>query len=116
MAQALDNLEVSYTYHVHKGDSTNGGGCYDKENMVQFISKYETKYVSCTGRLEAYSDENGSSAKCNKCGFLRGAPDAGLVCGYARATQVPVYDTRQEGWLLNCGKTEETVESVTIKY
>ena len=110
MAQSLDNLQVQYTYHVHEGDGTSATGCY------------KAQINTCSNVLYA-TDSNGNSYDegdviyhiCSIHGVVGCAPwetwiSAGKpvtrVCGTNMGTK----------YVLNCGKTEETIESVTIIY
>ena len=132
MDQALDNLQVFYTYHVHEGDAVNGGGCYTKEIT-------EDIYESCTHRLSGwiayykkgeYFDgyygyefvwDNGTVDLCTIT-----LQNVVIATGYADGrdlnnsdyihTHDVFVETKLLGYDLNCGKTTETIESATIIY
>ena len=123
MQQALDNLDVQYTYHVHEGsEGTSANGCYTTpvyHNHISSCTNICKGTMICVGGGEV----NGSymhGYKCNYCGrqeFSGGSEKppwscgknlGGYGCGMSNTTII--------GYTLGCGKTEETVESVTITY
>ena len=105
LAQALDNLQVSYQYHVHQGDGTIVDGCYG--NLTK------TERVQCGLKCTDTSWEDGGrqyiAATCSNGHFNDYQSYIGKACPQMMNKTVnyigPV-----------CGKTEETVESVTIIY
>ena len=84
--------------------------------MVQYIVRYDTKNERCSGIYRIISTGGAVRAECPSCGNEQGTQMDGNQCVKYYNKQVPVYDTKQEGWLLSCGKTEETIESATIIY
>ena len=98
LVENLDNLEVQYTYHVHSGDTINGGGCYSTPNMVN---------VYCNTTVH---DSSNGTETCDRCGkFYSGQVGFTITCNN-------VIGQTQDGYILGCGKSEETVESATIIY
>lgn len=112
---ALGEAHIEYIYHIHEGVSTQAGGCYIESKSP------------CTGRMLAsdtgtlipeMGEDQGRGfyrhgMKCDVCGYTdtnisHGAPYVGQLfepCSQYKSTIV-----------INCGKTEETLESVTIYY
>lgn len=132
MQQALDNLEVSYTYHEHEGsEGSTANGCY---TQAVYHSHLSTCYQAATGSLyweNHYRDDQGNWCNryyCNTCGaftgqqgvsngsgFKSGQLEGIHQCGYTIAVCGKSTDTI-ESYTLGCGKTDETIESVTIIY
>lgn len=112
-----DNLQISYTYHTHTGDSVNGGGCYTTPNTVQSIISYETVTEPCNNQtIETKTGDDGSVwDECSKCGgrFTKGSIG---TCYYNITYQKPVMGEVQQGWKAACGKTDGQIESATITY
>lgn len=115
MSEVLDNLNVQYTYHVHEGDGTSATGCY----VAVYHEHASGCYTTVNYRYDIGADESGVFAICPNCGnkqmvaadgekCYKGCTYKSLVCGKATTTI--------EKYALGCGKTEETVESVTITY
>ena len=101
MANALGNVNIQYNYHTHEGTTTSGTGCYTTPNIVN---------VTCTGWIADEFDINGGIhiGTCNRCGRTD-YTTGGKICGR-------LLGTRQDGYKLDCGKTEDTIESATIIY
>ena len=98
-------------YHKHTGSSSSGGGCYSKANMVTYISGYVEERKPCPGYTSVNGDPDGSVyQQCTTCGakYTGGTHDNGIKCWKTLTVQVPQYASRQEGWLLNCGKIAGT--------
>ena len=141
MANALDNLDVQYTYHVHEGSaSTTANGCYTKENYetcnVTSSSKYLGKSQSengyygfsgtrCTNGNHYYVTEiTYNHSFCGNTHIIYSAE-----CSCASDGWTPHYQSRVvtagggtsshsifTGYDVGCGKTEDTIESATIIY
>lgn len=118
MAEALDNLEVQYTYHEHKDSAGNvtteeylsdSGGCYTQKQ-----ERKETTPILCS-RNGYVASENAYNnwGYCSKCGgevYL--GPSGGNMYGkYISHTHSLGYY-----YYLGCGKTTDTIESATIIY
>ena len=96
VTEALGNLNVVYTYHTHEGDNTQVGGCYGNLTGIKPVLCGCTSYV--------YANDNGHPY-CANCYHNHDGKCQGTV-SYTQYTYIG----------LNCGKTEETIESVTIVY
>ena len=108
MAEVLDNLDVQYTLHVHDGDGTIVSGCYGNVTRTcpgtwiptaasTYSGTWKTKYqCSSCGVTGTYKSDhvNSTTNPSGLCGCTRTITSIGLICG----------------------KTTETVESVTITY
>lgn len=117
---AVQNLDISYTYHSHEGEAAAGTGCYT-------VPVYHTHEAACLGTTTSSCGcttdkgwhevpNNGAPyPACDNCGhfYHQSSP-----CGYG--TTVSYYkcglDQAIEGYSLGCGKTEQTIETATIKY
>ena len=110
-----NNLNISYTYHKHvdgEGNIANKeylailGGCYTKYSAVS-----ESISV-CVNECSYDSDRRqwNSWGNCPRCGRI--------WTGVQSSTGVWVSHSHNIGYyyLLNCGKTTDTVESATIIY
>ena len=112
MAQALDNLDVQYTYHVHEGnEGSTANGCY-----TNAVHTYESYTYQCPGTntILRTSDGNhaGSAGKYNCDAYCGNFGNYGKKCTATRTGTRIVSTT----YSLGCGKTEDTIESVTIIY
>ena len=101
---------VGANYHTHTGNSSSGGGCY------------VGKTTRCTGEnivIQAIREGNLSKAyfttRCNKCGNTI-AGQLGTNYAYIGQACGTCGKIIQSGYVLNCGKTETTIESYTITY
>ena len=115
-AEKMDDISIEYVYHEHTGNSTDGGGCYGERVAVTVICTHAYSYDElqpdgmhkCYGlyegthcnmhpdRLEWYITEEAFQAG------VRGSGQHSIETGYYYA--------------LNCGKTEDTIESATIVF
>ena len=127
LAEALDNLEIQYTYHEHEGsEGPTSNGCY-------FYPVYHEHETSCycpgPSRFAGpvyLQNANGSYTRysfiCNNCGKENGynhnnpygssanfCVAGSVLCGKTPGGTI-------ESYILGCGKDETTVESVTIIY
>ena len=106
---------IEYHYHEHEGVSTEAGGCYAESKSP------------CAGRMLAtdtgtlvpeMGQDQGKGfyrygRRCDVCGYTdtdisNGAPHIGQMTGTC-----PQYTTTI---VINCGKTDKTIESVTVYY
>lgn len=123
MSEVLDNLDVQYTYHVHEGsEGTTANGCYVKASFHSHVRKYCSPQVYCNQGPESNTNPDTGSIVykyygfCSNCGrkmYHNGSiayePCASCyTCGKSTSSI--------ESYGIGCGKTEETIESVTIKY
>ena len=108
MQQALDNLEVVYTYHVHEGASDMGTGCY---TTPVYGYNYQSCYHIChysSGEV-CHIHPVGSIPNC---GF-----DGGVFNGYQYSngyTHNVAVSSYINYYTLGCGKDGNTIESATI--
>ena len=132
MQQVLDNLDVQYTYHVHEGSaSTTANGCYTTAVYHSHVTACYVEATGSIGQLRSYADSGiyAYTYGCNRCntetGWIRGNTIEGEhtetgklsgthYCGYMITTCGK--ENTIEKYTLGCGKTEDTVESVTITY
>ena len=120
LAEAFDNLDIEYTYHSHN-DS-----CYTEvaDDMATFGSKggwnkYCSNPACCPGttpRYTAYGNVTLKSGKwyaeiaiCNVCGIIV----ADVTTNYPETILGYSFGTYSS---MTCGKTEASIESVTINY
>lgn len=101
---------VGANYHTHTGNSSSGGGCY------------VGKTTRCTGEnivIQAIREGDLSKAyfttRCNKCGNTI-AGQLGTNYAYIGQACGTCGKIIQSGYVLNCGKTETTIENYTISY
>ena len=120
LAQALNNLNIVYTYHEHEGsEGASPNGCYTK--VVQH-GHVDSCYTQCTGTHKYggynYTENNGTIyyvKPCNVCGKDdRGTNTSDVKC--TNKTLSCNIDSSILNYELGCGKTEDTIESVTIVY
>ena len=116
LAQALDNLDVTYIYHEHidaNGDVVTGkdylstnGGCYTKYGAVSETISLRVDECSYDSELKHWN----SWGNCPQCGRI--------WTGVNSSTGIYVSHTHSIGYyyLLNCGKTTESIESVIVNY
>ena len=120
MANITDNLNISYTYHLHSGNETNGDGCYT--TPVYYYSY--TAYTYCNHPNLAYAEvgDGDDFYRCYDCGTTsinkKPSPKVtGSYTAYEEGYTIPsgatLISTTYEIW---CGKTEDTIESATITY
>ena len=95
-------ISVTEKFHVHTGDSTNGGGCYGYHVPVYHYHRNECFKCRVCGSIGATgvgtpgSSSSSSINRCLVCGNI-----STLVCGKDTSTI-----DRYSGWNINCGKTE----------
>ena len=118
MAQTLDNLEVQYTYHVHEGNSSTVGGCY---NIPYYYYSYPQDVYCYHHNKGSAGYEQGTFYRCNDCGNTAWdyfpPTKIGTTTAYSYGYSVPSNGTEiSKTYELGCGKTEKTIESATIIY
>lgn len=103
-------IQITTNYHQHEGSSSSGGKCY------------VGKTTRCTGEnivIQAIREGDLSKAyfttRCNKCGNTV-AGQLGTNYAYIGQACGTCGKIIQSGYVLNCGKTETTIESYTISY
>lgn len=115
MAEALDNLEVQYTYHVHEGVSNVIGGCYGNKSVLcgNVIFKEDAFSSECSSSVcTSYYKKIFMCSTCNQqtgwyCTNYNNCGTAQGLCGGQH------YKANID---LICGKTTDTIESATIIY
>ena len=112
---APGNARIEYTRHTHEGVSTMAGGCYAESQSPC----YGRMVATDTGTLiPEMGEDNGLGfyrygRECDVCGYTdttvsRGMPYIGQIIGPCEQYTTTI--------VINCGKTEETIESVTVYY
>lgn len=143
--QALDNLDVQYTYHVHEGSagttangcytkatyhvhtgsSSSGGGCYTKSTSSTTCGRSLYKY-----QPDAYTSPSTWNVACSSCGegytsgtasyceqYIASKPKCTKTISTSTVTLTCGMTTSTiTGYVLGCGKTTDTIESATIIY
>lgn len=115
MANFLDNLEVEYTYHEHNDScytevpdgiaTMNKSGSADRYCCIHGLTNSHWLYDGVTLKSGKWFSNVWICKQCGKI-IVNGANNSGTVYGYSWGT----YKS------MTCGKTEESIESVTIKY
>ena len=97
VADALGKVNIVYSYHSHTGNSSQVGGCYGNLTGTRPV------YCGCSHYIYD-KDENGHS-RCANC-YHNHSGTCNAVKSYTSYTYIG----------LVCGKTEQTIESATIRY
>lgn len=115
-AEGLSETEEAtlvYNYHEHTGSSVEGTGCYTKPVYVM-----ATRTEKCDGYISMYGDST-QEVKCGTCnhvypnGGSNGKKIGDKCGGYVEVN----YSTGVINYyVINCGKTTETIESATIVF
>lgn len=99
VAEALNKVNVVYTYHEHVGSSNVEGGCYG------YLTGTQPVLCGCNSYVWADYDGNGT-ATCANCWHNHGSRTCDAVETY-----------QTYGYIgLICNKTTDTIESATIQY
>lgn len=120
-----DNIDISYTYHVHDGNEENGGACYKPvyKQHTHVSSCYKTVDSTCQCGAYAgrwYSD---TDFRCEVCGHAGHGPSGicgawtkstSIICGKTAGQRYE--DEGIESYTLCCGKTPDTPETATITF
>lgn len=143
-ASQKQDAHIEYHYHEHTGNSTSGGGCYQwrnvEENSVYCTHSYSsTSYVA--GMYESYYP--GHTATYSQCPLKQGHNNAPVtvtsditpgISAASKGTDIVIYSNYNpsnfppkgtvthkivitpafSGYVLSCGKTEETIIGATI--
>lgn len=142
-AGAMDHVHAVYHYHVHSGNENDGGGCYS--TAVNVPEKTVNHYCGCTnfssagcyykcsrcGITSGYYDfhdvnigEHGNCTPSNadilcytywvcENGHRITAVEKPSSCQYVLSSEVIPARTY---YTLGCGKSEDTIESVTLEF
>lgn len=109
-------ITVTTKYHTHEGDSSKKGGCYTKE---RYRTETYTYQYTC-GYRDSENYSNGAR-RCPKCGggMWHDSAGGGVYVYHCKGENNGTRTgTRQvlDGYDINCGKTETTVEGYTVNY
>lgn len=137
--KALDGLRTEYVYHVHEGNSSECGGCYTVPVYHQHVDasgnlrsanyqagspggcfNHKVTYTtdcgckgkghSVVGKLVTSVTPNYYSDYCNTCNHWCGSSTRQYyTCNCGLSEDIT-------GYALSCGKTEDTLERVTIYF
>ena len=118
---SVANGEISYTYHVHTGSSSTGGGCYS--NTPTYHRHTNSCYGPSCGEHMLDAGYTNASWGCGAGVHLGECPVHGVfenrvtgeVCGYRELT-CTIPEGTFEGYKQTCGKTTSTIESATITF
>ena len=105
IADGLSKVNVQYTYHVHEGNTTDGGACY---TSYTYTVNGGSHNIVGTGKYSG-SNEYYQCVYCGKGEYSCNIPkyfNPNEAC-----SKNIIYMT---GYQLGCGKTENTIESATI--
>lgn len=127
LAEALDNLEIQYTYHEHTGsEGTTANGCYIMPVIHTHLTNcYCAGTLYDTGQRQEAIHPTWTAyyivSRCSGCGatpwlMTNGGRDESWKLGTTCGALICGKTNTVEGYILGCGKDETTVESVTIKY
>ena len=117
---AVENLNVTYTYHYHEGDDVNGGGCYTKvtNNTVCGVIGFSRGYYrgkSCDKWCSSYyADEYA----CSACGAVTGwkCGGGGNSCGKTGGQIGGNHMVTTTSWQPVCGYSQGQILTATIVY
>lgn len=98
VADALNKVNIKYSYHSHIGNNSSVGGCYGK------LTGKTPIYCGCDNY--AYDQDGNGSTRCAFCYHNHGGDECNAVISYDSYTYID----------LVCGKTTKTIESATIVY
>jgi len=99
-ADALGKININYTYHRHTGNTSQVGGCYG------ILVGTRPNICGCNNYIYEILPGYEGHPTCGNCYHNHGSKTCDAVDGYSRYEYIG----------LNCGKTEETIESATIIY
>lgn len=119
-ANAIDNLNVTYTYHYHEGDSENGGGCYAQvENKTEcgaivFNREYYRGHTCSKWCASFYEKEY----VCSGCGVVTGTlcGGGGNSCGRMTGQSSGNHMATTTSWQPVCGYSQGQILTATIVY
>ena len=119
-ANAIDNLNVTYTYHYHEGDSENGGGCYAQvENQTEcgsivFNREYYRGHTCSIWCASFYEKEY----VCSRCGIVTGTlcGGGGNSCGRITGQIGGNHTVTTDSWQPVCGYSQGQILTATIVY
>lgn len=119
-ANVTENLDITYTYHYHEGDATNGGGCYGLVTSSKACGNIDLKreyYRGSTchgGCISYYVEEYG----CTTCGAKTGwrCGGGGNSCGNMGGQIGGTHVKTTTSWQPTCGYSQGQILTATIVY
>lgn len=119
-ANAIDNLDITYTYHYHEGDATNGGGCYSQVTTsrvcgtIVHLRGYYRGHSCHALCVSYYADDYG----CNSCGAVTGwkCGGGGNSCGNMSGQIGGTHVVTSTSWQPTCGYSQGQILTATIVY
>lgn len=119
-ANAIDNLNVTYTYHYHEGDNINGGGCYEMVTdqtvcgAVVFNREYYRGHTCSKWCASFYEKEY----VCSGCGIVTGTlcGGGGNSCGKISGQIGGNHMVTTTSWQPVCGYSQGQILTATIVY
>lgn len=119
-ANAIENLNVTYTYHYHEGDDVNGGGCYEMVTgqtvcgAVVFKREYY-RGGTCNKWCASFYEKE---YVCSGCGTVTGTlcGGGGNSCGRTTGQIGGNHAITTSSWQPVCGYTQGQILTATIVY
>ena len=117
---AIDNLNVTYTYHYHEGDDVNGGGCYEMATdetecgAVVFNREYY-RGGTCSKWCSSFYEKE---YVCSGCGVVTGTlcGGGGNSCGKISGQIGGNHMITTNLWQPVCGYSQGQILTATIVY
>lgn len=118
---AIGNLKVTYTYHYHKGDDVNGGGCYTQitnQSTCGSIIFYREYYRGRTCNNKWCGSFYEKEYVCNGCGKVTGTlcGGGGNSCGNKDGQIDGTHMVTTNSWQPVCGYSQGQILTATIVY
>lgn len=119
-ANAVENLNVTYTYHYHEGDNVNGGGCYAQVTNqtvcggIYFNREYY-RGGTCSKWCSSFYEKE---YVCGGCGAVTGTlcGGGGNSCGRTTGQIGGNHMVTTTSWQPACGYTQGQILTATIVY
>lgn len=119
-ANAVENLNVTYTYHFHEGDDINGGGCYemmtdDTECGAVVFSREYYRGGTCSKWCSSFYEKE---YVCSGCGVVIGTlcGGGGNSCGKITGQIGGNHVVTTTSWQPVCGYIQGQILTATIVY
>lgn len=119
-ANVTDNLDITYTYHYHEGDATNGGGCYERVTASRvcgsiYLKREYYRGGTCHAMCNSYYAEEYA---CSNCGAVTGwrCGGGGNSCGNMGGQIGGNHVITTTSWQSTCGYTQGQILTATITY
>lgn len=119
-ANITDNLNITYTYHYHEGDSTNGGGCYELVPSSRvcgsiYLKREYYRGSTCHAMCNSYYVKEFA---CRGCGAVTGwqCAGGGNSCGNMGGQIGGNHVITTTSWQPTCGYTHGQILTATIVY